>query len=112
VGRGIALTEVQADCDAVLDLGDVISSAQVRINGITIGTRIAINGITIGTRIAPPWTFDVSGVLCAGINRVEVCVYNTLANHYQTIPTRFRGSPESGLLSDVHIRFYSRINLE
>lgn len=99
--QDISLTEVQADCDAVLDLGDVISSAQVRINGITIGTRIA-----------PPWTFDVSGVLRAGINRVEVCVYNTLANHYQTIPTRFRGSPESGLLGDVHIRFYSRINLE
>lgn len=99
--QDILLNEVQASCEAVLDLGDVISTALVRINDVTIGTRIA-----------PPWIFDVSGVLCAGVNRVEICVYNTLANHYQTVPTRFRGDPVSGLLGAVRLKFYSRISLE
>jgi hypothetical protein len=32
-----------------------------------------------------------------GNNRLEVLVYSTLANHYQTIPSRDRGNPKSGL---------------
>jgi len=99
--QDIPLTEEQAACETVLDLGDVISTALVRINDVTIGTRIA-----------PPWTFDLAGVLRAGSNRVEICVYNTLANHYQTIPTRFRGTPVSGLLGDVRLKFYRRIQLD
>jgi hypothetical protein len=38
-----------------------------------------------------------------GQNRIEVLVYNTLANHYQTIPTRYRGSALSGLLGPVSL---------
>jgi hypothetical protein len=30
-------------------------------------------------------------------------VFNTLANHYQTIPTRYRGSTKSGLLGPVRL---------
>jgi len=97
----IVLSETQAASPAQLDLGAVVSTALVRINDVTIGTRIA-----------PPWTFDLAGVLRAGLNRVEICVYNTLANHYQTIPTRFRGAPVSGLMGDVRLKFYSRIQLE
>jgi hypothetical protein len=41
--------------------------------------------------------------VAAGATRVEVLVYNTLANHYLTIPTRYRGSPVSGLLGPVMI---------
>ena len=36
-------------------------------------------------RVAPPWKFDLSGNLKAGENTLEVTVYNTLSNHYQTI---------------------------
>jgi hypothetical protein len=36
-----------------------------------------------------------------GENRIEVLVFNTLANHYLTIPTRYRGELTSGLLGPV-----------
>lgn len=38
-----------------------------------------------------------------GENRLEILVYNTLANHYVTIPTQYRGSTRSGLLGPVTV---------
>ena len=38
-----------------------------------------------------------------GENTLEVLVYNTLANHYQTIPSRYRGNPASGLIGPVRL---------
>ena len=81
----------------VLDLGGVVSSAEVRVNGRPAGIRVA-----------PPWRFDISGLVRAGENRVEVRVYNTLANHYTTIPTRYRGALASGLLGPVRLRIAER----
>ena len=57
----------------------------------------------VGVRVAPPWRFDVTGMLKPGVNRLEVLVYSTLANHYQTIPSRYRGSPEAGLFGPVRL---------
>ncbi|MEI6644891.1 MAG: glycosyl hydrolase [bacterium] len=73
-----------------LDLGDVAASAEVRVNGKPAGVLVA-----------PPWKLDVSSLVKPGENRVEVLVCNTLANHYCTVPTRYRGSPVSGLLGPV-----------
>ncbi len=77
---------------AWLDLGDVVSSAEVHVNG-----RLA------GVRVAPPWRWDITDLLKPGANRLEVLVYNTLANHYTTIPTRYRGKTVSGLLGPAKI---------
>jgi len=77
---------------AVLDLGRVRASAEVHVNG-----RLA------GVRVAPPWRLDVAGLLRPGENRVEILVCNTLANHYSTIPTRYRGKLESGLMGPVRL---------
>jgi hypothetical protein len=77
---------------AVLDLGGVVSSAEVRVNGKPAGIRVA-----------PPWMFDVTAAVRPGANRIEVLVYNTVANHYLTIPTRYRGSTVSGLLGPARI---------
>ena len=76
----------------ILDLGSVAASAEVRVNG-----KLA------GVRVAPPWTLDISDVVKAGDNQIEVLVCNTLANHYCTVPTNYRGSPVSGLLGPVKI---------
>ena len=81
-----------------LDLGDVVASAEVHVNG-----QLA------GIRVTPPWTLDISTAVKAGDNRLEILVYNTLANHYLTIPTRYRGSPTSGLLGPVRIEIESRL---
>lgn len=84
--------ETPADPDAELDLGDVAGSAEVRVNGQRAGVLVA-----------PPWKLPVGQLLRAGRNRIEVLVCNTLANHYQTIPTRYRGSPRSGLIGPVRL---------
>jgi hypothetical protein len=64
---------------------------------------VRVNGKLAGVRVAPPWTIDISELVKAGDNRIEVLVCNTLANHYCTVPTNYRGSPVSGLLGPVRI---------
>ena len=81
----------------VLDLGDVAASAEVRVNGRPAGVRVS-----------PPWRFDITKLAKAGENRIEVLVHNTLANHYTTVPTRYRGEPTSGLLGPVTLQFSSK----
>ena len=88
------LTPDQTKGRVWLDLGDVVSSAEVRVNGKPAGVRLA-----------PPWRWDVTGLAWPGTNRVEVLVYNTLANHYTTIPTRYRGRTTSGMIGPVRVLF-------
>lgn len=77
-----------------IDLGNVISSAE-----------LIVNGKSAGIRLSPPWNFDVTQYIVNGDNKLEVLVYNTLANNYTSIPTRYRGSIKSGLIGPVKIRF-------
>jgi hypothetical protein len=86
------LTEDEAKAHVTLDLGRVIATAEVHLNGSNVGVRVA-----------PPWRFDVTDLLKSGDNRLEVLVYSTLANHYQTIPSRYRGNPEAGLFGPVRL---------
>jgi hypothetical protein len=90
--RNITLSADEAAGEVILDLGKVVASAEVRVNGQPAGIRVA-----------GPWRFDLTGRIKPGQNRLEVLVYNTLANHYTTIPTRYRGSTTSGLLGPVRI---------
>jgi hypothetical protein len=53
--------------------------------------------------VSPPWTLDITPFVKSGANRIEVLVCNTLANHYTTVPTRYRGSTISGLIGPVLI---------
>jgi hypothetical protein len=75
-----------------IDLGHIISSAE-----------LFINGYSAGIRLSPPWTYDITERVKAGENRIEVLVYNTLANNYTSIPTRYRGDIKSGLIGPVSI---------
>jgi hypothetical protein len=86
----VTLTEDQIGGRVEVDLGRVAATAEVHVNGKKAGVRVA-----------PPWRVDVSGLLKPGENTLEVLVYNTLANHYQTIPSRYRGNPISGLFGPV-----------
>jgi hypothetical protein len=87
------LTEQEAGGRVELDLGRVIATAEV-----------IVNGRKVGVRVAPPWTFDLAGAARVGVNQLEVLVFNTLANHYQTIPSLYRGDPVSGLFGPVQVR--------
>lgn len=86
----VSLSAEQIRGAVVLNLGNVVSSAEVLVNG-----QLA------GIRLAPPWSVAISKHVKVGDNRIEVLVYNTLANHYVTIPTRYRGELTSGLLGPV-----------
>ena len=90
--KTITLTAEEAAAIKALDLGKVIATAE-----------LSINGKKVGVRVAPPWQLDVSGLLVAGENTIEVTVYNTLSNHYQTIHNLYRGEPTSGLLGPVRL---------
>jgi hypothetical protein len=92
-GNSFTLTAEEAAAKVELDLGRVVATA-----GVTV------NGRQAGVRVAPPWTFDLTGLLRPGANRIEVLVYNTLSNHYQTIPSNYRGDPASGLFGPVRLR--------
>jgi len=91
--RTVALTQEQARSAVAIDLGRVVATAEVRVNG-----QLA------GIRVAPPWRVDISKQVKPGDNRIEVLVLNTLANHYLTIPTRYRGDVTSGLLGPVTLK--------
>ena len=88
----LTLTAEEAKAKVTLDLGRVAGTSEIWVNG-----KMA------GVRVAPPWRQEVTGFLKAGENTFEVLVYNTLANHYQTIPSRYRGDPISGLLGPVRL---------
>jgi hypothetical protein len=90
--KTVTLTAAQARAAVLLNLGQVAASAEVHVNGHTAGVKVA-----------PPWKLDISRSVHPGENRIEILVYNTLANHYQTVPTRYRGSPVSGLLGPVSL---------
>ena len=75
-----------------IDLGDLVSSAE-----------LFINGKSAGIKLSPPWTFNISEYALAGENQIEVLIYNTLANNYTAIPTRYQGSLKSGLIGPVRI---------
>ena len=90
--KTITLTAEEVQQVSTLDLGQVIATAEV-----------SINGKKVGVRVAPPWKFDLSGNLKAGENTIEVTVFNTLSNHYQTIHNLYRGEPTSGLIGPVKL---------
>ncbi|MBP5285078.1 MAG: hypothetical protein ILO34_03075 [Kiritimatiellae bacterium] len=83
---------------AMLDLGGVGCSAEVVVNG---GEPKCVT--------CPPYEVDVTGDLAEGENEVSVTVYNTLNNHYQTVPSRYKVPVEqspSGLLGPVSLKIY------
>lgn len=99
--KDFKLTEQQVGKGVVVDLGKVISSAEV-----------IVNNKTAGIKLAPPYRFDISELVKAGDNKIEVLVYNTAANHYTSIPTRYRGSLESGLFGPVILEFKNIVKLK
>lgn len=79
----------------MLDLGRVRGTAQVTVNDKPAGVRIW-----------RPYRFDVTDLLKAGLNRIEVTVFNTLAPQFGAgypTPYVFAGQEASGLFGPVRI---------
>lgn len=92
--KAVTLSKEQALQRVTLDLGTVVASAEVRVNGQPAGIKVS-----------PPWTLDITEHVKPGENRIEVLVCSTLANHYVTIPTHYRGDTKAGLLGPVRLEF-------
>ena len=97
--KRVLLTEEQAGSEVIIDLGKVVATAEIHINDSLAGILVTA-----------PWKIDVSKLIRKGENKIEILVYNTLANHYLTIPTKYRGnSLQSGLLGPVKMEFRSSV---
>jgi len=77
----------------VIDLGDVVSSAEM-----------VVNGKSAGIRLTPPWKFNITPFIKPGKNQIEILIYNTVANNYTTVPTMYRGEIKSGLIGPVILK--------
>lgn len=75
-----------------LDLGMVDATCEVKVNGQSVD--VLMN---------PPYKLDITKYVKTGNNKVEVLVYSTLSNHYQTIPSAYRGEPRAGILGPVKL---------
>jgi|GEM_PF-436142 len=84
-------------CDGnyMISLGKVRGTAEVRVNGRTVGERFL-----------SPYEYNLQDTLVQGSNMIEVMVYNTLAPYmYATSPTHFVSSNQrvSGMMGPVTI---------
>ena len=99
--KNVTLADTQTKGRVMLNLGTVVASAEVHVNGKKAGTRLT-----------PPWKLDISEFVIPGENRIEIYVCNTLANHFGTIPTHYRGDPASGLIGPVTIEVKNKVILK
>jgi hypothetical protein len=93
--KSVTLSDDQARSNLTIDLGNVVATAEVHVNDSLAGVVVTA-----------PWRMDITPFVKKGENKIEILVYNTLANHYLTIPTKYRGpSLRSGLTGQVKLEF-------
>lgn len=81
--RDFSLAEIPEK--QVVDLGRVVSTA-----------RIYVNGELADILCTAPFKSDITRLVRSGENHIEILIHNTLANHMNTVPTVYWGSTESG----------------
>jgi hypothetical protein len=91
--------------DFILD-ADPTGEISLSLGKVNATCEVKINGETVDVLLGPPYTLDVTRFLKKGRNKIEVLVYSSLANHYQTIPSPYRGEPISGLFGPVELRIF------
>ncbi len=87
--------QLQPEDKVELSLGNVIATCEVKVNNQSVGILMS-----------PPYAVDISKYLKSGDNAIEVLVYSTLSNLYQTIPSYYRGEPDAGLLGPVELKVF------
>jgi hypothetical protein len=93
--KSIFLNQDEIKSRLVIDLGYLVSSAE-----------LTVNGKSAGIKLSPPWNFDISNLVKSGENTIEIIVYNTLP----IIILQFQPDTErkivSGLIGPVLINSY------
>ena len=95
------IPSIKSNNKVILDLGEVNASCEVKVNGQDVG-------IVMGSL----YTVDISKQVKSGKNHIEVLVYSTLSNHYQIIPTPYRGDGVAGLLGPVSLTVWETPSLK
>jgi hypothetical protein len=90
--KDFTIERLDASTTYKIDLGNVVSTAELWLNGNRVGLRMCA-----------PWTFDVTPYLKIGKNELSVKVYNTAYNQYLSIPTRYNAKQESGIMGPVRL---------
>ena len=90
--KQITIPKAETSGKVILDLGNVNASCEVKVNGKEVGILMR-----------PPYKVEIGKYVKQGDNQLEVLVYSTLSNHYQTIPTPYRGDGVAGLLGPVSL---------
>jgi hypothetical protein len=101
--KDFELTEKHLAHKIIIDLGRVQTTAQLKVNGVEVGVRVA-----------RPHRYDITDYVKPGRNRLNVTVYNTLANHFSigfSSSHVFEGQTVSGLLGPVSIEFLKQVRL-
>lgn len=90
--RYTATIPLDAEKHRILDLGTVGQCAEVRLNGIHVGTRLFA-----------PYRFDISGAVQNGNNTLEIIVANTCVYEQRDLFSRYMLIKPSGLLGPVTV---------
>jgi hypothetical protein len=100
--RTLTIKAPQNGAHTLLDLGDVRTSAEVKVNGKSVGVRLA-----------RPFVFDLTDSIQPGDNEIEVEVLNTLANFMSAGPTKYvyKGQTVSGLMGPVMLRTVPEVRI-
>lgn len=87
---------------------DLTSGARVELDLGTVDAtcEISVNGHAVDILMNTPYRIDITDFVTSGDNVIEVLVYSTLSNHYQSIPSAYRGIPRAGLIGPVALRTY------
>lgn len=101
--RRFHLTNAQASSAVSVDLGDVRTSAEVKLNGLSVGVQLA-----------RPFIFDLSDVVKPGENVIEIEVLNTLANFMSAGHSKYvyKGQTVSGLLGPVSLQVLPEVRIQ
>ena len=78
----------------VLDLGEIDATCEVTVGGVKADVLLTA-----------PYRLDISSLVHPGENLVEVLVYSSLSNHYQSIPSPYRGTARAGLIGPVRVLY-------
>jgi hypothetical protein len=90
--RSVTISREHLHGRVVLDLGRVVATCEVHVNGKPAG--VLLN---------KPFRRDITDLLRPGTNRLEILVYGTLSNHYQSTPTPYKGDPAAGLIGPARL---------
>ena len=92
------------ECAIVIDLGRLHTTAEVELNGESLGVLLR-----------PPYRLSIDAQARVGENKLVVEVFNTLANHFSAgFPTSAHAPPEQqggGLIGPVRVGFRRRVKI-